>query len=607
MNMKKIFYILSLVFAVMFVSCKDYLVAPSKSTLDESLIFSNFSLASMTIDGILVPFGETNSYRGRFLTHYGANTDLEWINSSSVSARGDLSRYVNSAINTDMNTSNNVWAMNYLGIERANICIRGIRAYGAPAAGNDMGQLLGEALTLRAIYYADLVKAWGDVVARFEPVSSETMYLAKSSRDVIYKQIIADLKEASNLVAWPSATISDRTGTAEGINRAFVKAFRARLCLAASGYSQYPDGIRRSTDPELSVATLYPIAYQECLDVINSGKAQLEPTFIGFWKKMCQDAPPNTIHPAGYESLWEIPFADGRGRMAYTFAVRHTSVDQFTGQAQGGVFGPLPNVFYDYDVKDTRRDVTCVPYFWGTAVGGISKQVMNQGAGSSPSVNQWCFGKLRYEWMNRIVTSTNDDGLNKVYMRYAEVLLMAAEIQNELGDLASSKDYLKQIRKRAFASTDWPTKVDAYVDAISAKDQMFAAIVKEQGFEFAGEMERKQALIRWYLLGTKLNEAKIKMANLSNRTGEYSDVPATVYYKYATDGISLAFYGLNRGETVDMSASYTYNAPFVSPTKLDATKIGTLFTNDPDLNQFWPIWQVFLDASNGMLSNDYGY
>ena len=129
MNMKKIFYILCLVFAISLMSCKDYLVSPSQSTLDESVLFSNSSLASMAIDGIKVPFGETNSYRGRFLTHYGANTDMEWINSSSASAKGDLCRYVNSAINTELNTTNNVWAMNYLGIERANICIRGIRTY----------------------------------------------------------------------------------------------------------------------------------------------------------------------------------------------------------------------------------------------------------------------------------------------------------------------------------------------------------------------------------------------------------------------------------------------------------------------------------------------
>jgi starch-binding outer membrane protein, SusD/RagB family len=604
--MRKILYIISLVIAGTFMSCKDYLEAPSQSTLDESVIFSNTTLASQAIVGILDPMGQTNAYRGRFLTHYGANTDLEWINASSVSPRGDLSRYINSVTNTDMNTSNNTWAFMYTGIERANICIRGLRSYGNPAPGNDLGQLLGEALTYRAIYYADLLKTWGDVVARFEPISGSTLYLAKSDRGVIYKHIIADLKEAEDLVGWPNE--NNRTRTTEGINKAFVKAFRARLCLAASGFALYPTPgggagtIRRNDDPELSVATLYPIALQECQDVITSGKAYLESSFETFFRKVCQE---NII--AGGESLWEIPFADGRGRMAYTFAVRHTTVDQFTGQAQGGVFGPLPTVYYDYDVKDTRRDVTCVPYFWGTAVAGISKQVLNEGAGSPLTVNRWYFGKLRYEWMTRLVTSTNDDGLNKVYMRYAEVLLMAAEIENELGDLSTAKDYLKQIRKRAFAAADWPSNVDAYLNSITTKDQMFDAIVKEQGFEFCGEMERKQALIRWNLLKTKMSGALTKLSNLSNRTGEYSNVPATLYFRYAADGRTLQIYGLNRGETTPPVDPYTYNGLYVDPTKLDATKIATLFTNDPDKNMFWPIWQVFLDASNGMLTNDYGY
>ncbi len=597
MNMKKLLYIISIVFAGLLVSCEDFLEAPSQSTLDESLIFSNPTLAASAIDGIKEPIGQTNSYRGRFLTHYGANTDIEWFNSStSANARSDLSRYVNSAINTDMNTANNAWAQMYSGIERANICIRGLRTYGDPAPGTEMGQLLGEALTLRAIYYADLVKAWGDVVARFEPVSSETMYLAKSSRDEIYKQLIADLGEASELVAWPNGNA--RTTTTEGINRAFVKALRARICLAAAGYSQYPDGIRKSNDPALSAATLYPIAMQECLDVITSGTASLESSFEGFWRKVCQE---NIV--AGGESLWEIPFADGRGRMAFTFAVRHASVDQYTGQARGGDYGPLPNVFYDYDVKDSRRDVTCVPYSWGTATAGISRQTINTGNG----VSLWYFGKLRYEWMRRYVTSTNDDGLNEIYMRYAEVLLMAAEIQNELGNLGPAKDYLKQVRQRAFATSEWPVKVDAYLSGITSKEQMFNAIVREHAFEFAGEMERKAALIRWNLLGTKMDEALAKMTSLSNRSDSYTDVPEILYYRYASDGETLQFYGLNRGENEDRSADYTFNTVYVSPDRLGTTKINSLFTNDPDQNQFWPIWQVFIDASNGSLKNDYGY
>lgn len=562
----------------------------------------------MAVDGIKVPFGETNSYRGRFLTHFGSNSDIEWNNSSgTVTARTDLARYVNSTTNTDMNTTNNAWAMMYSGIERANICIRGIRAYGNPAPGNVMGQILGEALTLRTIYYADLVKAWGDVVARFEPVSSVTMYLPKSSRDVIYKQLLADLAEASELVGWPND--NSRTVNVEQINKAFVKAFRARLCLAASGYSQYPDGIRRSTDPELSVATLYPIALQECLDVINSGKVRLETTFETLFRKNCEDFLVDP-HPAGFESLWEIPFAQGRGRQVYTYGVKHTSVDQYTGQNAGGTYGPLPFVFYDYDVKDTRRDVTCVPYQYGTASeSGVAKQELR-------ALNSWCFGKLRYEWMDRKVTSTNDDGVNKIYMRYAEVLLMAAEIENELNGPSAAAPYLKQIRKRAFAEADWATKVDAYATALSSKELMFNAIVKEHAFEFCGEMERKQALIRWNLLKTKMAEAKVKMDNLRNQTGEYSDVPGNLYYRYVADEIKnnttyntkLQIYGLNRGETADMSGEYPIVVlGWVGPTMIDDIKIASLYTNNPDQNQFWPIWQVFLDASNGTLTNDYGY
>jgi len=595
--MKKFLYIISILAAGLLVSCEDFLEAPSQSTLDESLIFSNPTLAASAIDGIKEPIGQTNSYRGRFLTHYGANTDIEWYNSSTAaSARSDLARYVNSSINTDMNTANNAWAQMYSGIERANICIRGLRTYGNPAPGTEMGQLLGEALTLRAFYYADLVKAWGDVVARFEPISSETMYLPKSSRDLIYKQLLADLEEAAELVAWPNGNA--RTTTTEGINRAFVKAFRARICMAAAGYSQYPDGIRRSNDPELSVSTLYPIAMQECTDVITSGKASLESSFEGFWRKVCEE---NIA--AGGESLWEIPFADGRGRMAFTFAVRHASADQYTGQPRGGDYGPLPHVFYDYDVKDSRRDVTCVPYSWGTATAGIARQTLNTGNG----VSLWYFGKLRYEWMTRFVTSTNDDGLNEIYMRYAEVLLMAAEIQNELGNLGPAKDYLKQVRQRAFALADRPAKVDAYLNAITTKEQMFNAIVNEHAFEFCGEMERKAALIRWNLLGSRMDDAKTRMTSLSNREGSYADVPEKIYYRYASDGESLQFYGLNRGETEDRSADYTFNTVYVSPDKLGETKINSLFTNSPNQNQFWPIWQVFIDASNGTLKNDYGY
>lgn len=584
--------------ASFFTSCSDdYLDAPAKSTLDESVIFSNPGLAEGAIDGIKIPFAETNSYRGRYLPFYGLNTDTEWYNSSqTVSDASDLCTYDAQSINSQMNTTNNAWAMMYSGIERANIAIRGLRTYGNPTPGSELGYLLGEALTLRAIYYADLVKAWGDVPARFEPLNNETLYVSKSSRDVIYKQIIADLGEAATLVPWPGGSAA--TSSVERINKAFVKGFRARLALAASGYQQYPDGIRRSTDPELSVANMYALALAESRSVIASGSAHLESSFETFWKKYNQE-----YIVAGGESLWEIPFSDGRGRMLFTFAVKHTTNDQFhaNGANRGGTAGPLPTVFYDYDQEDTRRDVTCVPYKYGTAVNNVAKQELG-------ALNTWYFGKYRYEWMTRFVTSTNDDGVNKIYMRYAEVLLIAAEAANELEGPAAAAPYLKEIRRRAFPAASQNEKVDNYVNLLTSKVAMFNALVDENKYEFTGEMERKQALIRWNLLKTKMDEAKADMKDLSNRSGNYKDVPTTLYYKYKADNVSLDIYGLNRGETTNPGADYSQFTWTWTGATAD-TKINTLYKPgvDPNNRQFWPIWKVFIESSNGMLTNDYGY
>jgi starch-binding outer membrane protein, SusD/RagB family len=608
-------YIIVIFFAIVLTSCNDFFDAPSKSSLDESVIFSTPSLAQETVNSVLIPMMETNSYRGRFLPMYGMNTDVEWHNSSqNISGASDLATYNALPNNDQMNIANSAWAMMYSGIERANLCIRGLRTHGNPASNKRMGELLATVLTYRAIYYADLIKAWGDVPERFEPITSETLYRPKVNRDLIYNQLLKDLEEAAGLASWPNE--SEGTATVEQVNKAFVKGLRARIALAAAGYSQRPDGIRKGQLPDFTEQQLYQIALQECTDVIESGRAHLEPTFEGLWRKYNQDA--NGADPAGGESLWEIPFSDGRGRMLFTFAVRHQNGgDQYhnNGSNRGGVAGPLPHVFYDYDVTDTRRDVTCVPYRYGATSGtiaspinGLSRPFAKQ---ELVGLNTWYFGKYRYEWMNRFVDNSNDDGVNKIYMRYAEVLLMAAEAAYFLGQEGVAKEHLKTIRKRAFPASEHATKVETYVNALSGTS-LFNAIVDEHKFEFCGEMERKQALIRWNLLTAKLDEAKEKMDRLRNRTGEYADVPANVYYKYAADGETLQLYGFNRGETTNPGGDYTEfvtagGDPFVRPGAINNDKINTIYRKNPDTKQFWPIFQVFIDASNGTLVNDYGY
>ena len=578
-------------------SCE--LESPSISALDASSVFGTYSLAEAEVMSIHVSFGETNSYRGRYLPYYGINTDVEVGNSpelsSATSDKQSLWNYNTLPNNGQMNTDNNAYAKFYEGIERANLAIEGLRQYGDIENKPDMAQLLGEALTLRAVIYNDLIKAWGDVPARFVPNGPDNVYLPRTNRDVIYKQLLADLKEAEDYCYWPNE--NKITQSTERISKAFVKGLRARLALYAGGYGLRGDGYRRSKDPELAPSLMYQIAKEECLDIINQGCNTLG-SFKENFIKLCED---NVT--AGGESLWEIPFSEGRGRVLYTWGVKHQAKDQYTQQAQGGVNGPIATLYYDYDEDDIRRDITCVPYEW-------SKDLVNGKAHVQlRAQNKWCFGKLRYEWMKRIVTSTNDDGVNWQYMRLADVYLMAAEAVNELDGPSAAWQYMKPVLSRVLPAA----KVSALQSEYTAnKAAFFKGIVDQRGFEFAGEALRKCDLVRWGNIDVKMTEAVAKLQNLQKREGVYAGYPDKVYINNSEDKDKIEIYGLNKGEDDPDVIKELKDAGWDSKNWFESTSgyvltddyINGLYVVTPSTHCLWPIWQTFIDASNNMLNND---
>ena len=578
--------------------------APTQSSLDESTTFSTYSLAEAEIMSVNVSFGETNSYRGRFLPYYGLNSDVEVgsgtypSKTNATNEKQALWNYDTPANNPQMNTDNNAYAKFYEGIERANLAIVGIRKYGNIEKTPDMAQLLGEALTLRAVIYTDLTKAWGDVPARFTPNNNDNIYLPRTNRDSIYKVLLNDLKEAESYCYWPNQ--SSITKTTERVSKSFVKALRARIALYAGGYGLRGDGFRLSKDPELAPEKMYEIARQECEDIINAKKNELG-SFKENFTKLCQD---NVT--AGGESLWEIPFSSGRGRVLYTLGVKHNTKDQYTGQAQGGVNGPTPTLYYDYDTEDVRRDITCVPYEW-------SKELDSKGnaAVQLRAINKWCFGKLRYEWMSRIVTSTNDDGVNWQYMRLADVYLMAAEAENALGNTAKAWTYMEPILTRALPAAKVAALKTKYT---ASKEAFFEGIVEQRALEFAGESLRKADLIRWGIIDSKMAEEVGKLNALANRTGRYAGLPDKVYINATTDAKNIKIYGLNKGEDDNTKIQELKNAGWTSKNWFTDNKTGLnvltedyiqgLYVVKPSTHCLWPIWETFINKSNGVLNNN---
>ena len=434
-------------------SCsEDGLKTPTQSSFDESVVYSNYTLAEYNVFGIYEVFGHTNCHRGRYLPWYGFNTDIELYNNTTADEKSSIARYSMTATNGQLNLANGPYNELMGGIERANLAIRGIRQYGKPEGDAQMAELLGEALTARALLYTELLKAYGEVPARFAPIDAETIYLNKTDKDVIYKQLLADLEEAFQYMNWPGKSAA--TATTDRPSLAFAKGLYARLCLMASGYSLRPDegavgtgnagSVRLSTDPELQKEVLYPKALAALKDVIdNAGLSLMDYTQL--WKEFN-----NMDITAGKEVIYVIPSSDTRGRWNYTFAIRtegNPDWSQGPTSSRGGTAGPVPTLYWKYEDEDVRRDMSCVNWKW--VLGPDGKNIP-----TLAGPNDWYFGKFRLEWQTKSpYNGGNDDGIKPVYMRYSDILLMAAEIANDPAcgnrDENFAKNCLLQVRQRA--------------------------------------------------------------------------------------------------------------------------------------------------------------
>lgn len=614
--MKKSIYF-SFILAATLATTSCDLDAPTKSTIKEDIVFSTEELADAAIMGIHQSFGETNSYRGRFVPYYGTNTDCEIFNNyggvsdPTTDKEASLACYSTSSTNTYMNTSNNAWAKLYEAIERANKAISAMEKNADIEGDAGLGQLYGEILTLRSFIYFDLVKAWGDVPYRFEPVTSETLYLPKTDRVTVLKKVMEDLETAEKYLGWPNE--NKYTVSTERASKSFAKGLRARIALFLAGKSEWPnEGLRYNLTDESERKAMYTIARDECVSIINQHCNQLGATFDENFRNLCKEDV-----TAGKESIFEIPFSDGRGRVLYTWGGKHKTTDQWTGLAKGGVNGPTPTLWYDFDKDDVRRNITCLPYTWDNGEKTIS----------GASGGGWSFGKLRFEWMSRKVTSTNDDGINYQVIRYADIYLMAAEAENALNGPANAKQYLKPILDRAYPAD----KANSILAAASSQESFQSTIEDQRKFEFAGEGLRKLDLMRWGKLSSTLAETKEKMTELSNRTGRYANYPKKLYYNEGlgaanTDADTYEVYGLEEGQTDDEGkALYSSSSNWFSYREhVDGEKdsdkksiddnnnkidkyLQYLYVNDPDQKMFWPVWKVFIDSSNGLLKNDYDY
>lgn len=604
--MKKIIYTAIALLFCSLTSC-NILSQESPSSFDAQKVFTNHTLAQSAFDAIWEALLSDQCYSLRYKCFYGANTDIE-VNANMDSRANDIQCYNASPTHDRLNGSRESFSIFYKAIERANLVLDGLERYADLDGDEQMRILYAQTLTIRAHIYCDLTRAWGDVPARFKPLSQDEFYKPKVSRDVIFHRVLDDLDKAIDVLPYPGEHAM--TSDAYHINKVYAAGLFARIALMASGYAQRPDDgkigtgdagkVRLSSDPLLSKEVLYPRAITHLEKVIGDSKMTLAPDYKEYWRRFNNG---ELAWNPKEESVLVLPYRSS-GRWNYTFAVRNSDSDLFGVSVKRSPYtGPAPTFYFDFDRNDKRRNVTCFNFYMGS--GG---PVLGAGA-------QWYFGKFRMDQMKDIPFSgENTDSAKPVVMRYSDVLLMAAEIANELGDLDGAKAYMLPVRARAFDEAS----ANAYLATLKNKDDFFAAVVDERAFEFCGEQIRKADLIRWNLLKAKMDSTKKKMYELRDLAGRYSWMPKKVYTKVnPEDSWELLIYGYDKGETSDPGAGWepaTSNpltvyddAVLNEPSRLNKTKIESVYAADPDTRQFWPIPANAINNSQGTLVNDYGY
>lgn len=482
----------------LFNTCADALKEKPKNFYGNEGFFENTEKLKMAVNGIYEVFSLIDTY-GQYWMVYDCDTDISFINGTGVGhVARDLGHY---NIYVEHPWLRQTWKAYYRGIDRANTVLESKDEVKTTDEKDRQffDQLIAETYCLRAMCYFDLVLLWGDVPMKTEASKAKHEFtIPRTDRKLVFDQIEKDFNEAIKGLQYAS----DQEGDLKGrLNKGAALGLLARMNLFKAGYFL-------GQDAKMQRYTNYKEYYQKVIDItkelINSNKHALLPNYETVFKNMCE------LKTNPTENIWEIPFFNQAGKRLHSSNMgtyNGPSVSKHSSFGRANSFIKTHHFFYDmYEENDARKDVAV-----GTFRINGSDKVVNIRRNRS---TLWAPGKWRRNWQTGQVKDNNNTDVNCVLIRYADVLLMRAEAENEInGVTADAVEYLNQIRRRAHGmeyKTPNP-EVDKKISDFASPDDFRNEIVDERARELCFEGLRRQDLIRWNLLNTKLQETKQKV------------------------------------------------------------------------------------------------
>ncbi len=560
MNIKNLTFAIVSSLSITIACSDDFLNVGATGSLSEAQMTSLSG-----IDGVLI--GAYSALNGTFGNRFEAPN--HWVTGSVAGGEankgtdpGDYSsinpiqRYETDATQGDLNQ---LWRGRFDGVSRANSVLKLIAMSETISAG-DAARLSGEARLLRGHYYFDLKKHFNNVPYIDETIESSDISDVPNSPGVSWDNIIADFQYAFDNLPATQAQAGRVNKWAALAYLGKAKLYKKDFAGAKSAFDQViASGVTPSGEKYAlldNYANIYNAEYDNHAEAVmdvesanNSG---------------------STANANYYDDL-NYPYntgADGPGNCCGFFQPSFSLANAFRTvsglpRLNGEEFTSDKALVTDYGVEasaaftpdagplDPRIDHSIgrrsIPYLDWIAHPGKA-WIRDQPYAGPYSPKKYIYYKSQEGSLTDASSWTRGYALmNYTIIRFADVLLMAAEAEIEAGSLDKALGYINQVRARAANSAHWVKNPDgsnaanydiALYSSFPSKDFATKALRMERKLELSGEGHRFFDLVRWGVAADELNKylpyeaaqglvTKFGGARFTAGKNEYYPIPQT--------------------------------------------------------------------------------
>ncbi len=390
-------------------SCSDkFLEIFPQDSLNEGNFYKSETEFILLANGCYVPMRNYEKNQHWVLAELISDNGSKQNNiRTGEASRGVIDQFI---LGSDNAAYEAFWDQSYNGITRCNKLLSELDREGVIFSKESFrDRSAGEAHFLRALYYFNLVRQFGGVPMVTTPVTSqEAVGIKRATEDQVYAQIVKDLTEA--IARFAKARDVAETGRA---NEWAAQGMLGKVQLTLKKY---------------------PEAQAALSEVINSGKYQLLANYADVFNPAQKDYK---------ETIFAMQYSEASAEVANQFIflfAPHTSGGAVTLRpniniVNAGWNQPTDDLIAAFEPGDARKAVS-IGYWNGLDWDNIVRPVPYPNKYKAP-----------------IAAPDNRAGDNFPILRYSDVLLMQAEVLNELGKTSEAIPFVQQVRNRAKLTT----------------------------------------------------------------------------------------------------------------------------------------------------------